>query len=183
MPTSRARKGRLVARLKKKQKHALAKKAQLGPSKSGCLIQSRSKKDANALTKIITYLRFALGRHDFSDIVSLTRNEEYARKPESNRIEVENKVNDTENGEDCIGKETDEEVPDVIQEKRGNDSTLMKADEFKFCAPEHSSLLWHPLSVVKRLPSKLWKILCLVSIFFRLDFIIVSSKSKSANLT
>ena len=91
MPTSRARKGRLVARLKKKQKHALAKKTHLGPSKSGCLIQSRSKKDANALTKIITYLRFALGRHDFSDIVSLTRNEECARKAESDRIEVENK--------------------------------------------------------------------------------------------
>ena len=76
-------------------------------------------------------------------------------------------MNDTENGGDCIGKETDEEVPDVIKEKRGNDSTFMKAGEFKFCTPDHSSLLWHPLSVVKRLPSKLWKILCLVSIFFQ----------------
>ena len=166
MPTSRARKGRIVARLKKKQKLALERKTHLGPSKSGCLIQSRGKKDANALSKIANYLRFVLSRHDVPGIVSLTRNEDCTRNAESNHIEVEDKAKDTENGEGCVGKETNEEVPDIIQEKRDNASTLMKAGEFKSRTSEHSSLLWPSLFVIKGLPSKLWKILYSVSIFF-----------------
>lgn len=59
MPTSKARKGRIVARLKQKQKIALEKKSSMRNSKP-LAAKQRKGKSANTLDKVMDYLRYAM---------------------------------------------------------------------------------------------------------------------------
>ena len=177
MPTSKARKGRMIARLKKKQRDALQRKSQLGVDKSSSLIQKTGKKSSNGLGKIIECLRFSLNDDTFASSL----------EKEKKRYEGNNESNCAENAEGNNSRIYSEELFDMQIRNRttrmsedsefsltftdrndSNLSTSMKTNrtEFNTSHGHSASSSWQsfPFSIMKALPNKVSRIISTVSI-------------------
>ena len=167
MPTSKSRKGRIVARLKQKQKIALEQKSRLRLSKSHCTIQKSCSKRPSVMSKIIGYLHFILKDNVISEWTPGKEKEDCENTCEPNNCTTSNrKPSDIDAQKNILRMDDKNEFFHLIQNKN-TVSTCVTVNESEAPAfNQCTSLSWHgyPSFIFKALPIKIWKALNSVSI-------------------
>ena len=150
MPTSKARKGRIVARLKQKEKIALEKKSKLGLKKSRWT-QRTAKKGPDALNKVVSYLRYTFddifpketAANDSANNLSMEPRENFERK--FTLYEDNGEVFDAVFGNDRgVKREEVEKHETEITIDRNEDATpLLQCENASKCLSEKSKTANH----------------------------------------